>query len=705
MVTTGTAWAREAVRTLAGQPTPRARQNPGPPRPDSHPGTGRSGVRGLPHVPALDGVRAFAVLSVIGYHAGVGALPGGLLGVDVFFVLSGFLITSLLLSEWTVSGRIDLARFWMRRARRLLPALLLVLLAVAVYGLVAAPPEQQAALRGDGLSTLVYVANWHFAFTGQGYFDLFAAPSPLLHMWSLAVEEQFYLLWPLIAILVLRRARTGRLMLGRVALVGAVSSAALMAVLHASGTDTSSLYYGTHTRAAPLLIGAALATARPAGLRATGHRARTALQMSGGLGAVVVLWCFGNVDGRSPGLYNGGFLLLAVAVAAVLASVSGVPEGALARGLSWSPLRAIGTISYGLYLWHWPVVLVLTRASTGLSGLALLALRLAITFAVATLSYVLVERPIRTGTWRLPRPRLAVPAVIAGVCAVVVVGTAGPATPSPLKSIMSGSGTDLTGADVRMPGATPPVQPVAPPVTAGAPRRVGVALFGDSVAFTLAWTMWEGSGTTPYGVDLQDLGVLGCGVARGGPIRTDGVAVAENSDCPNWPQLRSAQIRQYHPDVAALLIGRWEVHDRVHDGLWMHVGQPEFDRYVTGELEQAVAVLGSGGATVALLTTPCFAGRERSDGGTWPENDPSRVTRLNELIHDVAARHPGKVEVVDLYGMLCPGGQYEQQLDGVTVRRADGVHIQPGSGAWLQSRLLPILHQIGERHLQPAKAP
>ena len=116
-------------------------------------------------------------------------------------------------------------------------------------------------------------------------------------------------------------------------------------------------------------------------------------------------------------------------------------------------------------------------------------------------------------------------------------------------------------------------------------------------------------------------------------------------------------------------------------------------------------MLGSGGATVALLTTPCFAGRERSDGGTWPENDPSRVTRLNGLIRDVAARHPGKVEVVDLYGMLCPGGQYEQQLDGVTVRRADGVHIQPGSGAWLQSHLLPILHQIGERHCSPPRPP
>ncbi|MGZ4619469.1 MAG: acyltransferase family protein, partial [Frankiaceae bacterium] len=179
----------------------------------------RPSERGLPHIPALDGVRAFAVMAVIGYHAGVGWLPGGLLGVDVFFVLSGFLITSLLLAEWGHRGRVDLPRFWLRRARRLVPALLLVLLAVAVYSLLAAQPEQRAALRGDGLSTLAYVANWHFAFTGQGYFDSFAAPSPLLHMWSLAVEEQFYLLWPLITILVVCWTRRGPRTLGRVALI------------------------------------------------------------------------------------------------------------------------------------------------------------------------------------------------------------------------------------------------------------------------------------------------------------------------------------------------------------------------------------------------------------------------------------------------------------------------------------------------------
>ncbi|MGZ4666250.1 MAG: DUF459 domain-containing protein, partial [Frankiaceae bacterium] len=331
-------------------------------------------------------------------------------------------------------------------------------------------------------------------------------------------------------------------------------------------------------------------------------------------------------------------------------------------------------------------------------------LRLAVTVALATLSYLLVERPIRTGTWRLPRPRLAVPAVVASVCAVVVVGTAGPATPSPFSSIVSGGGSDPAGAEALMPGATLPVQPVAP-AAPGTPGRVRVAVFGDSVAFTLAWTMWEKPGTASYGVDLLDLGTLGCGVARGGPLRAAGSVSEPNTECPNWPQMRAGLIRQYRPDVAALLIGRWEVYDRIHDGQWMHVGQPEYDQYLTGELERAVAVLGSAGATVALFTTPCFAGRERADGGTWPENDPSRVARLNELIRGVAARHPGKVELVDLYALLCPAGRYERQLDGVTVRSADGIHIEPGSGVWLRSHLLPALHQIGQRQLRATSRP
>ncbi|HTT87637.1 MAG TPA: acyltransferase, partial [Acidimicrobiales bacterium] len=209
-------------------------------------------------LPFLDGIRAAAVVVVLLYHAGVPGVGGGLLGVDVFFVLSGFLITSLLCAEHATSGGLRLRRFWARRARRLLPALFILLLGVAAYARVFSGSVDGAAIRADALATLLYVANWHFIASSQGYFAQ-ASASPLLHAWSLAVEEQYYLVWPLVAVLVLRRG--GRRALGWVAGVGAAASASLMAVLYVVGVSTDRLYYGTDTRAQALLVGSLLGAA------------------------------------------------------------------------------------------------------------------------------------------------------------------------------------------------------------------------------------------------------------------------------------------------------------------------------------------------------------------------------------------------------------------------------------------------------------
>ena len=183
------------------------------------------------YVPALDGLRAFAVAAVIAYHFGAGWAPGGFLGVDAFFVLSGFLITSLLLTEWGRSSRISLPGFWARRARRLLPALLVVLGAIALYAAVLAPASQLDTLRGDGISSLFYFANWHFVLSGQSYFDLFSLPSPMRHLWSLAIEEQFYLVWPLVVLVCLRVGRGSRKVLAGVCVAGIAASVAVMALL------------------------------------------------------------------------------------------------------------------------------------------------------------------------------------------------------------------------------------------------------------------------------------------------------------------------------------------------------------------------------------------------------------------------------------------------------------------------------------------
>ena len=203
---------------------------------------------GRGHLPSLDGIRAFAVCAVLLYHAGVAGVRGGLLGVDVFFVLSGFLITSLLCAEQSERGSIRLGQFWARRARRLLPALFLLLLGVALYAWVLRNSLDVSSIRGDAVSTLLYVANWHFIFSGQGYFTQSTAPSPLLHMWSLGVEEQYYLVWPLVAFFVLRRG--GARLMAWVAGLGAAASALLMASMYLAGFSPDRLYYGTDTRGA-----------------------------------------------------------------------------------------------------------------------------------------------------------------------------------------------------------------------------------------------------------------------------------------------------------------------------------------------------------------------------------------------------------------------------------------------------------------------
>ena len=399
----------------------------GTPAPGGRPAPPRGGRgRRFGYVPALDGLRGIGVVYVLLYHAGVAHVPGAILTMDMFFALSGFLITSLLVAEWQRTGRISLKAFWVRRARRLAPALVLALLGVAAYIHFVADAADRASLRADALSTLGYSANWRFVFAGKGYFDQFAQPSPLLHTWSLSVEEQFYLFWPLVAIALCALARRRReLWLTLAAFAGALGSALLMALLARRGVDPSRLYYGTDTRAQCLLVGAVLGAAQLAPGWRVPTVVRRLLPLLGvvALGLLITSWHV--VDTRSSWLYQGGFLAVVVITMVIVAAVTESPNGVLARVLSVRLVLYLGQISYGLYLYHWPIFLWLTHARTGLSGTALLAARLGVTFAAAVVSYHLVENPIRTGTFRLPRPRFTVAATATCVAGVVVVAAAG----------------------------------------------------------------------------------------------------------------------------------------------------------------------------------------------------------------------------------------------------------------------------------------
>jgi peptidoglycan/LPS O-acetylase OafA/YrhL len=347
---------------------------------------------------SLDGIRGLAVLSIMFFHAGATWFRGGGIGVDVFFVLSGFLITGLLLDEHRVTRRIRLRSFYARRALRLLPALLLVLAALLLWSLVGDLGAVQAGeLRRGLVFTLCYAANLQVAFLGE--LPLYGLTD---HMWSLSIEEQFYLIWPLVLALLLRSGvRVRSILLG--VLLAAAAGALWRAHLWHGPADVKRVYYGPDTHADGLLIGCALAllaSRRPL-------PRMPLLAVAGGLFLIGQVR-FDNHLGSFG--YEGGYLLTALAAAAVLTGVVGAPDARPARVLSWRPLVAVGRISYGLYLWHWPIFLILNGGRVHLDWLPLQLLRFAVTFAVATASFVLLERPaLRLRTRFRPRAPLATP--------------------------------------------------------------------------------------------------------------------------------------------------------------------------------------------------------------------------------------------------------------------------------------------------------
>jgi len=489
------------------------------------------------YLPGLDGIRALAVLGVMLYHADLPWMPGGFLGVDVFFVLSGFLITSLLLEEFARSGRIDFKRFYIRRARRLLPALLLML---AVVGAAVAFFYRDAAgaFRADAIASLLYVNNWWYIVADQSYFEFIGRPPLLKHLWSLAIEEQFYLVWPVVVLILLKFGKTRAVRW--TALIGAVASTAWMAILSISNgfpelADPSRAYFGTDSHIMGLLIGAALATVWRPGRLST-HLAPGAKALITAIGVaslLTVVWIFWQVGEFSGWLYRGGFLLFAIIVA-VLVAAAAHPGAPLGRALGTQPWRYIGQRSYGLYLWHWPVFMV-TRPDldVGVDGIPNLILRFGLTFGLAELSYRYVEMPIRRGAiknffsdWRSSPPEekshltqrvlvgsgvsiAAIALVGAGlataptvdqqlapdVAAAIGIDDGGPtsilidSSPRPTPAPTSGQSPSPTPADSSVPSPTPTNQ-----ATADAPPENAngiLTAIGDSVLLGVATHLQE----------------------------------------------------------------------------------------------------------------------------------------------------------------------------------------------------------------------
>lgn len=452
-------------------------------------------ARGNTRIPGLDGIRALAVLAVLAYHGALPGSGGGFLGVEVFFVLSGFLISGLLLSEWNRTAGIGLLRFWSRRGHRLLPAVYLMIpLVLLVFG--AALPGTVAQIRSDALAGLGYVTNWWLVFAHKSYFATFARPSPFTHLWSLAIEEQFYLLWPLALLLALPRIRRQHLALATITL--ALGSLALMAVRFVPGSDPSAVYYSSDTRASGLLAGAALALfcwpalvdrRRP---RSSSPRRTAATQAAGWLAVALLAVCCTRIGELSTFLYRGGFGVVDAVSVLLIYVVVAQPAGLLTRTLGLPVLRWLGLRSYGIYVWHWPIF-VLTRPGQDLPfGVwPVFLVRLAATLAVAELSYRFVELPVRSGAlgrrwadlrdfaigggWRWLAPTAAVASLlVASSAAAVAVAQARPQAPPRYLAA-------LRPVHVAEPAATAPVNAARRTQAAPPPRPCPISAIGDSV--------------------------------------------------------------------------------------------------------------------------------------------------------------------------------------------------------------------------------
>jgi peptidoglycan/LPS O-acetylase OafA/YrhL len=607
---------------------------------------------------------------VLAYHGGVPGLEqAGFYGVDVFFVLSGFLITTLLLGEHAGTGRIAPTPFWACRARRLLPGLLAMIGVVSAYVIWVAPAGRYPGFRSDALSVLAYASNWHFVQQSSNYFSATGIPSLLTHTWSLAIEEQFYVVWPLVlwgaSKLARRASRDPAFIVLLLSAGGALASAGWMAYLYRSGVSVSRLYYGTDTHAQSVLVGGALAALT--GL-VTPKLSKAAAGGGAAMAAAGLGWAACSLGSSDPLTYEGGFLAVSLLTAVLVTVVVSAPWSATSRLLSFPPLAYVGRISYGMYLWYFPLFEVIDRAGTGLDGPALFLVRCTADVLAAALSYHFIEVPARQWTPVLIHRAVTGPRVLAvGAAAAVVAGgvvlvdgPTGYPSPSlaPVAASAVGDGTTAAGPGLR------------------------VLVFGDSTSATLADDLAFSAAARRHQLVMGDVSMFGCGLVINTAVSLHGQTTIPPAACrvssppeAQWPALLRAAVAGSHPTEVLIAAGRWELESRqaTPGGPWLNITEPADATYVRSQLELAASIVEAGGARAALATAPCFASGEQPNGDPWPEDSPPRLDAYNALVRQVAARAPDR-SLVDLDSMVCPGGRFHSRIDGVTVRAPDGIH-------------------------------
>ena len=673
----------------------------------------------ITYQPALDGVRALAVLAVLLFHAQVPGFSGGYLGVSVFFTLSGFLITSLLVAEHRATGTIASRAFYLRRIRRLLPASMLCIAAVLLIATVTDVFDRVTRLREQSLGALFQVANWVDLFSGGSYQELFAqqsgAVSPLEHYWSLAIEEQFYWIWPIAFIGLIAVAATRERRIVVLAVVTAVFAALAPLIAVVWGPDAA--YWATPARAAEILIGALLA------LVIAGRTLPGRVALAAPLALVVLGVCVVTFPAVGGPAYHGALPLVAVVSAALLMGVQ--VDGPVRSALSIQPLIWLGGISYGVYLYHWPIYVILDQDRTGLDGAALVFVRIGVTLVIAQLSYTLVERPIRTGVWLAPRTAVggAIGATAAlAILAVALIPAASSTywtTDDELAAAVSiappaGDTGSLIAPSTTAPGTTSESSPesslpsagesttpttVVPATTTTEPvdaelaaiegteplaaielaRPIRVVVGGDSTAEAVGAGLIGWAGAHPGRAQVSVYSLAGCGFVRGGErLIGDPGSLSEQwqpvpAGCDEWATTRFAEtVAPLAPDAVMLLTGTWDVLDR----RWspeerLAPTDPAYRRRIATDLRAVTdSLLGAGVGTVVWVLSPIPDIDWGASSG--PQEDPERHAVLSAIMKEMSEDYGDSVAILDLPAWLAT-----TDLETDRSARPDGVHWTP----------------------------
>jgi peptidoglycan/LPS O-acetylase OafA/YrhL len=625
--------------------------------------------------PGLEGLRGLSVVAVLFFHGGFDWAKGGFLGVSTFFTLSGFLITSNVLRQVEESGSIGLREFWIHRFRRLFPAAMAAILLAGVYTALAGDPVQRQNFAGDAGSGLVYIANWHFIFSGQSYADLFSQPSALLHFWSLAIEEQFYLVFPLLCAVLLVRARLARREFGAVLLMLTGFSLACSLFL---GLSQNAIYLGTQTRAGEILLGAFLATVltpRRVGDLATQRSSTTMLLSVLGVVAVViaaVAWV--TVPQSASWLYQGGFL--AFALVSILLILGGIVEGSpLRRVLSSAPLRRIGLVSYGVYLYHWPIFLWLSPRNTGLSETVLFVPRVAISVGLAELSFRYLERPVKSG-----RLLLGVPArfLVISSTAIVILFSLAITVLAPANV----GGIDAAMQDFEAVSSSDSSD-------SGLPR---MAVFGDSTAAAIA------AGLAAVGSERGTMTSVGGVIKEGCGIMYDWELKDPVTLKPRIPKVCAWDVNwqrvfdRSEVDLCLMTFGPIDRGDHRRPGTdsWLAMGDEEYEKAYVDELLAATDYLAKQNCVVVWVqSVPLQTALTQTDS-------VARQRRMNQLVAETLSKRPKVAGVVDF------AGWYESEKRDDKSLRPDGTHFTAASAkqiseAWLSEAVLTKYNEVRKR--------